>query len=114
MEDENRIVKIKEPNHIIYFRNKTIRTPASFCVTEEELRYIQVLIKARGITSYEISEVPRIKELPSDAQFEKVEIEESETFGNTVLENLISESVLEKVDEKDKNISRKRRTGRTS
>ena len=90
---KNRIVKINEPNHTIPFRNKVIRTPAVFPVTEEEYSYIKVLIKARGITSYEIQEEKEIliKSLPEPSK-----LEEFESFRDISLEDLISKSNLEK------------------
>ena len=99
------ILDVKTPNKLLIHRNKKIRTPAKFTITEAEIKMFEVKFRQVGVDDYTIRSKEEVdKELalhkePVPEQKEEVIIEEiaddpEET--RSVLDQLIKDAEKEK------------------
>ncbi len=98
MANERYRVYISTPNHMIFLRGRSVRTPAEFNdLTKEELNLVKLQIKRHGL---KFSTPPEKKEV-----VETVEDTEEEVFVEdlyTVKEEAEPKSVLDKLIEESK------------
>lgn len=57
-----KILKIRDNNRMVRFRNRKIRTPAEIVLTESELTQIRTILKMAEIENFEIVDPSEIKE----------------------------------------------------
>lgn len=93
-----KFIKITQPNKIIYFKNREVRTPVTLEVTDSDLKNLEVIFKIVDIQDFEVLiKKPKIKSQPEveifnfdeneETVIEELELEEQEPI--TILEKLM-------------------------
>ena len=93
-----KFVKITQPNKIIYFKNRKVRTPVILEVIDSDLKNLEVIFKMVDIQDFEVLiKKPKIKSRPEVEMFnfdeneetviEEFELEKQEPI--TILEKLV-------------------------
>lgn len=49
-----KLIKITQPNKIIYFKNRKVRTPVTLEVTDSDLKSLEIAFKMADIQDFEI------------------------------------------------------------
>jgi hypothetical protein len=84
------IVKIREPNKAVPFRNRVVRTPVSIEIYENELDLLEGQLRLLGVADYEVG------------PFKISTEDEDNTFDEVLLQNdeeVIIEDLCEEMDE---------------
>jgi len=90
-------VEIKDRSRQILFRNRVIRTPVTFTVTEKELILLEAEIRHKGIEKYSVMDYSKTEVTIPDSKEEEFKIEEEK---EVIIEELCEEkpkSILEKL-----------------
>lgn len=102
------ILDVKTPNKLLFHKGRQIRTPATFVVTEQEIKMFKVKFHQVGVDSYTIRSKDEVdKELALGQESESVpqevteeviieEIEDDPEVTRSILDQLVKDAEKEK------------------
>jgi hypothetical protein len=98
-----KILKIKDRNRTIYFRNRKVRTPCTIEVTDKEIENLRLTLKMTDIQKYSVQTVEDKEDIPTTyLGDEEVVIEELDFESDEVISDEKPKTILEKLMNGDK------------